>query len=107
MLVYLKWLTIFLWLPLLILWATNLRTLWQYKRTISFCVFWALVIVFPWEYWAVHTQIWIFPPETNLGILLGGIPLEEYLFIVFATILVCTITLLFRERVGQRADEKG
>lgn len=95
---YLKWLTIFVWLPLFVLWATHFRILWKFKRTISFCVFWALVFSIPWDLWAIHTQIWIFPSDTNVGIWIGGIPLEEYFFIVFVTMLISTITLILRER---------
>jgi len=61
-------------------------------------MFWAVVFSAPWDFWAVQTQIWIFPEETNVGLLLGGVPIEEYLFYTFVTALVSTITLILKSR---------
>ncbi len=95
---YIGWLALFVWLPLLTLWVLYFQTLRRYKRTMIFCVFWALVFSVPWDWWAIRTRIWIFPPDTNVGIWVGGIPLEEYLFIIFVTALISTITLVLRDR---------
>ena len=95
---YLLWFTIFVWLPLFVFWIFNFELLRRFKKTLIFCVFWALVFSVPWDIWAVRTKIWVFPPENNLGILIGGLPLEEYLFIIFVTLWVSTITLILREK---------
>lgn len=95
---YLIWLSIFVWIPTLLLWTTNFNILRRYKKTLILCIFAALVFSIPWDYWATGTKIWIFPKETNLGILFGGLPLEEYLFIIFVTLEISTITLIVKNK---------
>jgi lycopene cyclase domain-containing protein len=96
---YIYWLSIFVWFPLIILWAANWKYLWQYKNTFLYCIIWALIFSIPWDIWAVRTKIWIFPEDTNIGAWIGGLPLEEYLFMIFVTMLISTITLLLRRRM--------
>lgn len=95
---YLYWLTICVWAPLIILWARNWSYLSQYKKTVFYCIGWALLFSVPWDFWAIQTKIWIFPTDTNVGVWIGGLPLEEYFFIVFVTMLISTSTLLFKKR---------
>lgn len=99
---YIKWLIIFLSSPLLLLWIINFKLLWRYKRTIAFCICWALIFSIPWDYWAIQTKIWLFPQDTNIGLLLGGIPLEEFIFYVLATVFVSSITILVKQ-YGRRS----
>lgn len=96
MLTYLKWLLIFVWLPTLILWITNFYFLKRYKKTLLSCIFCALVFSVPWDFWAIKTKIWVFPKDTNLDIWFGGLPLEEYLFIIFITLEISTLTLVLK-----------
>lgn len=95
---YIAWLTIFVWLPTVLLWLIHFKTLKKYKKTFSFCIFWALVFSIPWDLWATKTNTWNFPEGYNLGIWIGGLPLEEYLFIIFVTFLVSTLTLVLKEK---------
>ena len=99
MLSYLKWLTIFVWIPTLVLWVWNFRVLKRYKKTLLICVGCALLFSIPWDLWAIGTHIWIFPPENIVGIWLFGIPLEEYLFITTVTVEICTLTLVLKYTV--------
>ena len=96
---YIYWLIIFVWLPIIVLWAINWKYLSQYKKTFLYCIIWALIFSIPWDVWAVQTQIWLFPQDTNIGFWIGGLPLEEYLFMIFVTLLISTIALLLRKRV--------
>ena len=96
---YIYWLIIFVWLPIIVLWAINWKYLSQYKKTFLYCIIWALIFSIPWDIWAVQTQIWLFPQDTNIGFWIGGLPLEEYLFMIFVTLLISTIALLLRKRV--------
>mgnify|MGYP001580350402 CR=1 FL=1 len=96
---YLMWLTILVCFPLSVLWLTHLKSLMKYKRTISLCVFSGLLFGIPWDYWAIQTRIWEFPRENIVGIWIAGIPLEEYLFLVFVTMLISTITLILKHRL--------
>lgn len=96
---YLWWLTLFVFVPQAIL-LTQFRILLRYWRTLLFCILWSLAFGAPWDIWAVNTKIWTFPDDTNVGLWVG-IPLEEYLFIVFVTLLVSSITLVVRARLGK------
>ncbi|MEM7225959.1 MAG: lycopene cyclase domain-containing protein [Pseudomonadota bacterium] len=104
---YIKWLAIFVWLPLGLLWLTNFAILWRCKRTICFCIFWALVFSIPWDLWATLTVIWSFPADTNLGIWIFGLPLEEYLFISTVTAFIASLALVLRGRAGQWLAAEG
>lgn len=96
---YIYWLSIFVWLPLIILWVINWKYLAQYKKSFLYCIIWALIFSVPWDIWAVQTKIWLFPQDTNIGFLIGDLPFEEYLFMIFVTMLISTTALLIRKRV--------
>jgi lycopene cyclase domain-containing protein len=96
---YLRWLTYCVWIPQLLLLATNFKIIVRYWRTILFCIFWALIFSVPWDLWAIGSNIWMFPPETNVG-LWFGLPLEEYFFIIFVTVLISSLTIVVRVRLG-------
>jgi lycopene cyclase domain-containing protein len=100
-LTYLRWLAIFLCLPLAVLWLTHFRLLWSQRRTIRTCAVWALILSVPWDGWAIRTRIWTFPADTHLGFRIAGLPLEEYLFIVCAAILISSLTLVLGVRAGR------
>ncbi|MBI2547487.1 MAG: lycopene cyclase domain-containing protein [Candidatus Aenigmarchaeota archaeon] len=93
------WLSLFVWLTTLVLWTFNFNVLKHYKKTLLLCIFFALVFSIPWDYLALKTGMWNFPKENNIGILLAGLPLEEFLFIIFVTLEVSTITLVLKKRV--------
>lgn len=94
---YIFWLAIFVWLPIIILWAMNWEYLLKYKRTFLYCIIWAFIFSIPWDIWAVRADIWHFPSDTNIGVLIGGLPLEEYFFMAFVTILISTVVLLLKK----------
>lgn len=96
--VYIYWLSIFVWLPLIVLWAINWRYLLQYRKTFLYCVIWALIFSIPWDIWAVRADIWHFPQDTNVGFRISGLPLEEYFFMIFVTMLLSTVVLLLKKR---------
>lgn len=98
---YLQWLAVFFCLPLAALWLTHFRLLWSHRQTIGLCVIWALVVSVPWDGWASRTGVWTFPPDTHLGIRIGALPLEEYVFIVCATTLVSSFTLVLGSSAGR------
>jgi lycopene cyclase domain-containing protein len=100
-LTYLRWLAVFFGLPLAALWLTQLRLLWSHRRKIRACALWALILSVPWDWWASRTQVWTFPADTHLGFWIGGLPLEEYLFIVSAATLVSSFTLVLGARGGR------
>ena len=99
---YLIWLAIFVWMPLIGLWAYKRRLIWRYRKTLGLCILGALVFSVPWYIWAVSVKLWMYPPDTNIGIILGNLPLEEYLFIIFVTLLFSTLTLLLKDKFRAR-----
>ena len=104
---YLLWLAIFVWAPLALLWLTSFRILWRCKRTIAFCMVWALVFSIPWDLWAVKTEIWRFPAESNLGLWVFGLPLEEYLFITTVTAFLASLVLVLKGRAARWLVDGG
>jgi lycopene cyclase domain-containing protein len=102
---YLQWLAVFLGLPLAVMWATHFRLLWSQRRAILAGALWALLISVPWDWWAIRMRVWTFPSDTHLGLWVGGIPLEEYLFIVGATMFVASFTLVLGARGGRWLTE--
>ena len=104
---YLVWLFLFVWSPLILMWVLNWRYLLQYKHTVLCCIGWALLFSIPWDVWAVRTQIWLFPSDTNVGFWIAGLPLEEYLFMIFVTMMISTVTLLLKRRLERRGQADG
>ena len=95
---YIYWLTLFVWLPIIVLWAINWKYLSKYRKTFLYCTIWALIFSIPWDIWAVKAEIWNFPHDTNVGVLIGGLPLEEYFFMIFVTVLISTVVMLLRKK---------
>lgn len=97
---YLVWLLIFAILPLILLWAVKFNTLKRYKIPILLAPLGAIIFSFPWDYIAIKEGIWYFSEPYIMGIWLLGLPIEEWLFIVFETLLFASITALLWNRYG-------
>lgn len=93
---YLFWLTIFVLAPSLYLWYLNFNLLWKYKKTILYAIFFAFIFSIPWDILAVKNIIWFFPKEGNVGIILGRLPIEEYLFMSTVTLLISSLTIALK-----------
>jgi lycopene cyclase domain-containing protein len=98
MLAYLIWLAVFVWSPLFVLWAGNREILRKHMKTLAVCVAGALAFAVPWDSWATATGMWSFPSDNVIGVYVINLPIEEYLFIIFVTLLGATATLVLRER---------
>jgi lycopene cyclase domain-containing protein len=98
---YPLFLLLYLVVPILILgvWLRRewLQTWWL--RAAAFTIVIALVYTTPWDNFLVATQVWYYDPARVWNIILGWVPLEEYLFFVLQTILTGLIVagLLKRE----------
>ncbi len=44
-----------------------------------------------WDTFAIWRGHWVFPPGKNLGIVIGLMPLEEYLFILIIPYFILTV----------------
>lgn len=54
----------------------------------------AVLYTTPWDNYLVATGVWWYDPELVTGIVLGWVPLEEYIFFVLQTVLTGTWLLL-------------
>ena len=95
---YIYWLIIFVLAPTAIFWIAYPFVIKKYYRTLLLCFICALIFSIPWDIWAQKTNIWYWPANKVIGIYFLGLPLEEYLFIVFVTILISTVVLILREK---------
>lgn len=79
----------FLVVPIVLL-AFLLRRAWRqawWYRAAAFTILIALVYTTPWDNYLVATKVWYYDPARVWNIILGWVPLEEYLFFVLQPIL--------------------
>ncbi len=96
---YPVWLVFFLIIPIGLLFLTQHRLLWHYRRTIGMCVLGALIVSVPWDIVAVRSHIWGFQPASNSGITLVKLPVEEYIFIILAAVFISAVSLVLRQQL--------
>ena len=99
---YLNWLIIFVIVPLLALWIIDFKILIKYKLAVLFAVVGSVLWVGSWDIKAVKQGIWYFNDASLVGIWYKGLPLEEWLFMVFVAALFATITILLWKKYGVR-----
>lgn len=97
---YLLWLLIFALLPLVILWIIKFRDLMKYKLVFFLAPIGSLIFSVPWDIIAVKEGIWFYKDSNIIGIWLFGLPIEEYIFIIFVTLLFAIITVLLWKKIG-------
>jgi lycopene cyclase domain-containing protein len=62
----------------------------------------AVIYTTPWDNYLVATRVWWYDPEKVAGVVLGWVPIEEYLFFVLQTLLagMCFVWLARRFPAG-------
>ncbi len=70
----------------------DLRARW-WLIAVGLTILVALVYTTPWDNYLVATRVWSYAPARVWNIILGYVPLEEYLFFVLQTILTGLIVL--------------
>lgn len=65
----------------------------------------AVLYTTPWDNYLVATQVWWYDKALVSGLVIGFVPLEEYLFFVAQTILVGLWTLLAARLTGRNGPE--
>ena len=95
---YIRWHIIFVILPSIIIWTLYWRYLIKYKQTII----WIAVLSFIWGIifdWVASPilKLWFF--DNNLGVYFLGLPIEEYLFLIFVPQELTAILLLIRKNL--------
>lgn len=92
---YSLFLLVFLVIPsivLAIIQRRKVRRRW-WGVAVGLTILMALIYTTPWDNYLVATGVWYYDPARVWGIVLGYVPLEEYLFFVLQTILGGLVTL--------------
>lgn len=92
---YPLFLILFLVLPIAVIafWQReNTRARW-WQVAVALTILLALLYTTPWDNYLVATRVWYYDPARVWNIVLGYVPLEEYLFFVLQTILGALVTL--------------
>lgn len=115
---YFGFLVIFLVIPILILAGLTLRdrqrrlTLpadlhnWPAWLTLTGHIFVAVIYTTPWDNYLVANRVWWYDPNLVTGILIGWVPLEEYIFFILQPLLTGLWLLYLARRlpVGLGSD---
>jgi len=99
---YSLWLLIFLTLPLALIWSFKFRTLLKYRLALFLTALACLALAVPWDMLAVSDHIWYFSRPYILGVWLLGLPVEDYVYILFVGLLSSSVTILVWDRYGVR-----
>lgn len=70
----------------------RIRAHW-WRVAVALTVLVALAYATPWDNYLVATRVWYYDPARVWNIILGYVPLEEYLFFVLQTILGALVVL--------------
>ena len=101
---YPLFLLIYLIVPILIL-GILLRREWRQRWWLRAALFTAIIAVIyttPWDNYLVATGVWYYDPARVWNIILGWVPLEEYLFFILQTILTGLVVAGLLKWEGRR-----
>ena len=88
-------LVIFLLAPIAVLgvrWRRDIQQRW-WQHTVIAMTITALIYTTPWDNFLVGTRVWYYDPARVWNVVLGYVPLEEYLFFILQVLLTSLITL--------------
>jgi lycopene beta-cyclase len=98
---YGQFLVVFLVVPILVLGVLLRRRLnRRYVSSIAALAIVALLYTTPWDNLIVSMGVWSYDPARIVGVVLGFIPLEEYLFFVLQTTLSGLVLLALMRGPG-------
>jgi len=72
----------------------------KYGSTLTLTAIGCLAVSVPWDILSVKDHIWYFSKPYILGVWLLGLPIEEYVYILFVGLLSASVTILLWERYG-------
>lgn len=95
---YAEFLAVFLGIPVVVgLWVT--RGLGRpFAFTLAGVSLLALIYTTPWDNFIVLIGVWTYGPHRIAGVVLGHIPLEEYVFYILQVIMTGTLTAALLRR---------
>lgn len=95
---YLRWLLFFALLPSIFLWGLQGKYLILYKKTILIIFLLSFFSGIATEIIAVDIlHLWYYSPLFHHGFFFLGLPLEEYLFLIFFPQMLTCVLLLVRK----------
>jgi lycopene cyclase domain-containing protein len=96
-LTYVIWLALFVGLPLLALAVGARRSLRRQRRALLWMLAGAVGGGWAWDALAVRLGAWYYDPRNLLGWWIGGLPIEEWIWIVGVTLLFGCVTIVLAE----------
>lgn len=99
---YPLWILLFAVLPVVALFIIKFKVLKKYKLIFLFTIIGSFIFSIPWDYIAIKEKIWYFAEPHIFGLWILGLPIEEYLFIIFETMLFTIITILLWKKFGSK-----
>jgi lycopene beta-cyclase len=101
---YGQFLLVFLVVPIVALAFLLRRHLsWRYARTVLTMALIAFVYTTPWDNWIIALGVWGYDPSLVWGVVIGWVPLEEYLFFLLQPMLGGLIVLALLTCSGRPA----
>ena len=95
---YIFWLIVFIGLPTLLLFVWQPRALWRQRRALGWTLVGAFVGGWAWDALAVRLGAWYYRESNVLNIWIGGLPIEEWLWIVGVSVMFGALTVILVER---------
>lgn len=96
---YIRWHIVFVFIPSLVLWFFNWKYFLQYKKTFIFVTLFIVILGLPADIFAsVFLQLWYYIPSQHFGNFILGLPLGEYVFLLFFPQEFVALILLLRKK---------
>jgi lycopene cyclase domain-containing protein len=96
-LTYVTWLALCIGLPLVVLAILAWPKLWRRRRALGWTLAGALAGGWVWDALAVQLGAWYYDPNNIVGLWLGGLPIEEWIWIAGVTLLFGCATIILEE----------
>ena len=97
-LTYLIWLTLFIALPLALLWLLWPLLFWGQRRALAWTPLGSLFGGWAWDGVAIQARVWYYDAANIAGVWFLGMPLEEWLWITGVTLMFGSLTVVWMER---------
>lgn len=95
---YLTWLAVFVALPIVVLVLLRPAAVRRRWRALAWTLAGAFVGGWAWDFLAVRLGAWYFDDAHIAGVWLGGLPIEEWLWILGVSLMFGLTTVLLKER---------
>lgn len=98
---YIVWELIAFILPFFVLLYFNFSLAKKFRNIFLYATIGALFFSWPWDYVMIKLNVWNYFPDKILGVWFLGLPLEEWVFIVFVTWFFVLINLILFKKYGK------